>query len=109
MTRGALRGHFDVGGVDVWGRDFHSLPTQAVNMTRLGCHRLRSNEVRRWLSVIAYNFGNLWRRLVLPQRIGNRSLTSLQQRLMKAGGLWESMGSVEATGGILVTARRPKD
>jgi hypothetical protein len=39
-----------------------------------------------WLSVIAYNLGNLWRRLVLPNRIGNWSLTSLQQRLVKTGG-----------------------
>ncbi len=39
-----------------------------------------------WLSIIAYNLGNLWRRLVLPQRIGNWSLTSLQQRLVKTGG-----------------------
>jgi len=34
---------------------------QAVKMTRLSCHRFRSNEVRLWLSVIAYNPGNLWR------------------------------------------------
>src|SRR5215469_301076 len=59
---------------------------QAVKMTRLSCHRFRSNEVRLWLSVIAYNLGNLWRRLVLPKRIDNWSLTSLQQRLMKTGG-----------------------
>jgi hypothetical protein len=59
---------------------------QAVKMTRLSCHRFRSNEVRLWLSVIAYNLGNLWRRLVLPQRIDNWSLTSLQQRLVKTGG-----------------------
>jgi hypothetical protein len=59
---------------------------QAVKMTRLSCHRFRSNEVRLWLSVISYNLGNLWRRLVLPQRIGNWSLTSLQQRLVKTGG-----------------------
>jgi hypothetical protein len=56
------------------------------NMTRLSCHRFRSNEVRLWLSVIAYNLGNLWRRLVLPNRIGKGSLTSLQQRLVKTGG-----------------------
>lgn len=55
-------------------------------MTRLSCHRFRSNEVRFWLTVIAYNLGNLWRRLALPQRIGNWSLTSLQQRLLKTGG-----------------------
>jgi hypothetical protein len=28
---------------------------QAVKMTRLSCHRFRSNEVRLWLSVLAYN------------------------------------------------------
>jgi hypothetical protein len=59
---------------------------QAVKMTRLSCHRFRSNEVRLWLSVIAYNLGNLWRRLVLPRRIKKWSLTSLQQRLVKTGG-----------------------
>lgn len=59
---------------------------QAVKMTRLSCHRFRSNEVRLWLSVIAYNLGNLWRRLALPHRISNWSLTSLQQRLVKTGG-----------------------
>jgi len=59
---------------------------QAVKMTRLSCHRFRSNEVRLMLSVIAYNLGNLWRRLVLPKKIENWSLTSLQQRLVKTGG-----------------------
>ena len=59
---------------------------QAVKMTRLSCHRFRSNEVRLWLSLIAYNLGNLWRRLVLPKRINNWPLTSLQQRLVKTGG-----------------------
>ncbi|MHB8652858.1 MAG: transposase [Terriglobia bacterium] len=59
---------------------------QAVKMTRLSCHRFRSDEVRLWLSVIAYNLGNLWRRLVLPRGIGMWSLTSLQQRLVKTGG-----------------------
>ena len=35
---------------------------------------------------MAYNFGNLWRRLVLPRRIGSWSVTSVQQRLVKTGG-----------------------
>jgi hypothetical protein len=39
---------------------------QAVKMIRLSCHRFPSNEVRLWLSVAAYNLGNLCRRLVLP-------------------------------------------
>ncbi len=59
---------------------------QAVRMTRFSCHRFRSNEVRLWLSVLAYNLENLWRRLVLPRRIDGWSLTSLQQRLVKTGG-----------------------
>jgi len=59
---------------------------QAVKMTRLSCHRLRGNEVRLWLSILVYNLGNLWRRLVLPNGIEDWSLTSLQQRLVKTGG-----------------------
>src|SRR2546422_7031806 len=59
---------------------------QAVKMTRLSCHRVRLNARRLWVSVVAYNLGNLWRRLALPRRIGNWSLTSLQQRLVKTGG-----------------------
>ena len=35
---------------------------------------------------LGYNLGNLWRRLGLPNRIKNWSLTSLQHRLMKTGG-----------------------
>jgi len=59
---------------------------QAVKMTRLSCHRFRSNQARLALSLLAYNLGNLWRRLALPKRIENWSLTSLQQRLVKTGG-----------------------
>jgi hypothetical protein len=59
---------------------------QATNWTRLSCHRFRSNEVRLQLAVLAYNLGNLWRRLGLPRRIKRWSLTSLQHRLMKTGG-----------------------
>jgi hypothetical protein len=53
---------------------------QAVKTTRLSYHRFRLNEVRLWLTVIAYNLGNLWRRLALPLRVGNWSPTSLQRR-----------------------------
>jgi hypothetical protein len=38
------------------------------------------------LSLLAYNLGNLWRRLALPRRIENWSLTSLRQRLVKTRG-----------------------
>ena len=42
--------------------------------------------MRLQLSVLAYNLGNMWRRLGLSQRIKSWSLTSLQHRLMKTGG-----------------------
>ena len=42
--------------------------------------------MRLQLSVLAYNLGNLWRRLVLPPRVKRWSLTSLQQRLVITGG-----------------------
>ena len=45
-------------------------------LTRLSCHRFRSNEVRLLLNVIAYNLGNLWRRLALQKKVDNWSLTS---------------------------------
>ena len=59
---------------------------QATHWTRLSCHRFRANEARLQLSLLAYNLGNLWRRMVLPKRIDAWSLTSLQQRLVKTEG-----------------------
>jgi hypothetical protein len=52
-------------------------------LARLSCHLLRGNEVRLWLSILAYNLGNLWRRLTVPAGIEDWSLTSLHQRLVK--------------------------
>jgi hypothetical protein len=59
---------------------------QATHWTQLSCHRFRANEARLQLSLLAYDLGNLWRRLVLPKRIDTCSLTSLQQRLVSTGG-----------------------
>jgi len=42
-----------------------------------------TNEARLQLSLLAYNLGNLWRRIVLPKRIDAWSRTSLQQRLVQ--------------------------
>jgi len=81
-SRAVVRFYNRRGTAEQWIRE----GKQAVKMTRLSCHRFRSNEVRLWLSVIAYNLGNLWRRLVLPARIDKWSLTSLQQRIVKTGG-----------------------
>ena len=47
------------------------IPLCNRNRTRLSCHRFRSNEVRLWLSILAYNLGNLWRRLTLPAGISD--------------------------------------
>jgi hypothetical protein len=48
-------------------------------MTGLRVHQFQSNQVRLWLTVIVSKpGGNLWRRLVLPQRVRDWSLTSLQ-------------------------------
>jgi hypothetical protein len=82
LSRAVVRFYNKRGTAEQWIKE----GKQAAKMTRLSCHRFRANEVRLWLSVIAYNLGNLWRRLVLPARIGNWSLTSLQQRLVKTGG-----------------------
>lgn len=59
---------------------------QATHWTRLSCHRFRGNEVRLQLSVLAYNLGNLLRRLGLPRSIKSWSLSSLQHRLLRTGG-----------------------
>jgi hypothetical protein len=53
---------------------FYKEGKQATHWTRLSCHRFRANEARLQLSLLAYNLGNLWRRLVLPKRIDAWSL-----------------------------------
>ena len=42
---------------------------EATHWTRPSCHRFRANEIRLLLGVIAYNLGNLLRRLVPPRAI----------------------------------------
>src|ERR687895_2237073 len=58
----------------------------ALNWTRLSCHKFVANQVRLWLFILAYNLGNLMRRLALPEAIKHWTLTSLQTRLIKTGG-----------------------
>jgi DDE family transposase len=79
--RAVVRFHNKRGRTGQWIKE----GKQAVKIKRFRCHRFRSNEVRRWLRVIAYHLENQGR-LTLPQRVGNWSLTSLQQRLVKTGG-----------------------
>jgi hypothetical protein len=74
-------------------------------MTRLSCHRFRSNAVRLWLSLLAYNLGNLWRRLVLPGSI--RQLVA--DEFTSAAG--EDRGQADQTCAVLLAApgREPTD
>ena len=81
-SRAVVRFYNKRGAADQWIKE----GKQATHWTRLSCHRFQANEVRLQLSALAYNLGNLWRRLVLPPRIKRWSLTSLQQRLVKTGG-----------------------
>jgi Transposase DDE domain group 1 len=60
---------------------------QAVKMTWLSCHRFQSNEVRLWLSVIAYNPGNLWRGGALWARCCRRRSKSGRRRACSSGWL----------------------
>jgi hypothetical protein len=59
---------------------------QALNWTRLSCHKFVANQVRLGLFILAYNLGNFTRRLVLPEAMQHWSLTSLQTRMIKTGG-----------------------
>ncbi len=58
----------------------------ALNWTRLSGHKFVSNQVRLGLFILAYNLGNFFRRLALPESIKRWSLTSVQTRLIKKGG-----------------------
>ena len=53
----------------------------ALNWTRLSCHRFVANHVRLALFILAYNLGNLVRRLCLPRAVKHWSLRSLQVKL----------------------------
>jgi hypothetical protein len=59
-----------------------------AHWTRLSSHRFRANEVRLRLSLLAYDLGNLWRRLVRPKRVERWSLTSPQSAPSRRVGAW---------------------
>jgi len=75
----------------IWGEQLHDVSISGPGLIwgkglSRGEGAFRSNQVRLALSLLAYNLGNLWRRLGLPRGIEHWSLTSLQQRLVKTGG-----------------------
>jgi hypothetical protein len=57
----------------------------ALNWTKLSCHRFVANQARLQLFVLAYNLGNFLRRLGLPKAVKDWSLSSLQLKLIKIG------------------------
>ena len=57
----------------------------ALTWTRLSCHAFRDNAVRLQLFALAYNLGNFLRRLTLPRKIQQWTLTTLQEKLIKIG------------------------
>lgn len=81
-SRAVVRFYNKRGTAEQWNKE----GKRAAHWTRLSCHRFRADEVRLQLSVLAYNLGNLWRRLVLPKRVDSWSFTSVQQRLVKTVG-----------------------
>jgi hypothetical protein len=54
-----------------------------IKRTRLSCRTLAANAVRLQLHALAYNLGNFMRTLAMPKAAEPRSLTSLQEKLIK--------------------------
>jgi hypothetical protein len=57
----------------------------AVRWTRLSCQLLKANAVRLQLHALAYNLGNFFRTLVLPDEVEQWSLTTLREKVVKIG------------------------
>jgi Transposase DDE domain group 1 len=81
-SRAILRFYNKRGTAEQWIKE----GKQATHWTRLSCHRFRANEASLQLSLLAYNLGNLWRRLVLPKRIDAWSLTACNSGWSKRVG-----------------------
>jgi hypothetical protein len=57
----------------------------AIKWTRLSCRSFAANAVRLQLHALAYNLGNFLRTLATPDAIKDRSLTTLNEKLIKIG------------------------
>ena len=57
----------------------------AVSWTRLSCQTFRANHARLQLFALAYNLGNVLRRLALAKNLRQWSLTTLKQKLVTIG------------------------
>jgi len=57
----------------------------AIHWTRLSCRRFDHNAVRLQFHALACNLGNFMRTLALPDAVGQWSLTTLRENLVKIG------------------------
>ncbi len=57
----------------------------AIPWTKLSCRTFNDNQTRLQLFALAYNLGNILRRLALPQPVRHWSLTTLREKLIKIG------------------------
>ncbi len=57
----------------------------ALHWPRISCHAFLDNAVRLQLFALAYNLGNVLRRLVVPQRVRHWCLTTLGDKLINIG------------------------
>ena len=80
----------------------------ATHWTRLACHRFRANEVRLFLGVIAYNLGNLLRRLARPLATSRPSPpgTGFVTCATAASGIGPNKKSSNASPGCLAKSTR---
>ena len=81
-TIGIVRFYNGRGTAEQWIKE----GKQALNWTRLSCHKFVANQVRLGLFILAYNLGKFMRRLTLPEAVKHWSLTSIQTRMIKIGG-----------------------
>jgi hypothetical protein len=80
------------GTAEQWKEGKHVL-----ERTRLSCHWFLANPVRLQLFVLAYNLGNFPRRLALPEAVKDRSLRSVQVKLVTKGGRLGAMPGVSSS------------
>jgi len=81
-TGGVIHFYYGRGTAEQWIKE----GKYALKWTRLSCHRFVANQVRLLLFILAYNLGNVMRRLALPEPVKHWSLRSLQVKVIKMGG-----------------------
>jgi hypothetical protein len=64
----------------------------AIRWSRRSCRSFAANAVRLQLHALAYNLGNFLRTLATPEPIGDWSLTSMKEKLIKIGAKVVSHG-----------------